>query len=69
MSTRKRPDPAQRAAMAAAREITKNEWDLHDSTGEYLGIGTIARTVDSLALCLIPAIRRALRKPRKGAKR
>lgn len=70
-----RPDPAQRAAMAAARIITEYLWNLRDEKGTYLGIGTIDRSVGSLAFNLVGPIRRALRrKPakkarRKGAKR
>ena len=67
--TRTRTDPAQRAAMAAARKIKSYLWTICDDRGRYLGIGTLSKNTESLAICLLPAIRRALRRPRKGAKR
>ena len=79
MSTRTRkrpdPDPAQLAAMAAARYIKKYLWTLCDEKGNNLGAGTINGTARGLSFHLVDPIRRALRrKPakkarRKGAKR
>ena len=66
-----RTDPAQRAAMAAARHITKHLWSLRDERGKHLGVGTLDIPVPALALWIVADIRRALRKKprRKGAKR
>lgn len=69
MSTRKRPDHAKRAAMAAAREITRYLWTLRDECGRDLGVGTIDMSAETLSTHLVIPIRRALRRPRKGAKR
>ena len=73
MSTRTRkrpdPDPAQLAAMAAARKITKYLWTLRDVCGRDIGVGTIDGTAAWLSMHLVVPIRRALQRPRKGAKR
>lgn len=69
MSTSTRSDHAQRAAMAAAREITRYLWTLRDECGRDLGVGTIDMSAETLSTHLVIPIRRALRRPRKGAKR
>ena len=73
MSTRTRkrpdPDPAQLAAMAAAREITRYLWSLRDERGRDIGVGTIDMSAETLSTHLVVPIRRALRTRRKGAKR
>ena len=67
--TRKRPDPAKRAAMAAAREITKYVWTIRGVDGKCRSLGTIDMSAETLSTHLVIPILRALRRPRKGAKR
>ena len=61
-----RPDPAQRAAMAAAREITRYLWTLRDERGRDLGVGTIDMSAETLSTHLVIPIRHARAVPPPG---
>jgi len=61
-----RPDPAQRAAMAAAREITRYLWTLRAVCGRDIGVGTIDMSAETLSTHLVIPIRRARAVPPPG---